>query len=293
MGQVDLGSRVLLPALADVPGHLFWRATARVTQSLDRVLPPGVDIHAHAVLLALAGGAVRSQQELADLLLTSRTTIARVAGELAASGLVDRVRNPADRRSYALSRTPEGAATAARWRTHADDVESAITAGFSADERADLTRLLTKLVEPELAADLPGDLRTSVGFLLTRVHARMHRDLAVALESLDIEPRDFGSLHALVALGPVPQAELARAMGVSGPTIVEVADRLEQRHLVERRRDPQDRRSQRLVLLPRSAAVHRTAEVAVVACTEDTLTPLTASEVTTLVALLRRFVTAP
>ena len=52
--------------LEDQPGHLMWRAAARVSVDLDRVLPPGVDIHAYAALLALAGGATRSQQSLAD-----------------------------------------------------------------------------------------------------------------------------------------------------------------------------------------------------------------------------------
>ena len=55
-------SRVLLPALADAPGHLLWRAAARVTVELAATLPPGVDIHGYAALLSLAGGATRSQQ---------------------------------------------------------------------------------------------------------------------------------------------------------------------------------------------------------------------------------------
>ena len=56
----------LLPALADLPGHLFWRARARVVGRSRGVLPEAVDIHAYAVLLALAGGATRSQRALAD-----------------------------------------------------------------------------------------------------------------------------------------------------------------------------------------------------------------------------------
>src|SRR3954469_13411770 len=47
-------SRELLPVLAALPGHLFWRAHASVAVALGEVLPAGVDIHAYAVLLALS-----------------------------------------------------------------------------------------------------------------------------------------------------------------------------------------------------------------------------------------------
>src|SRR6478736_3165299 len=107
-------SRELLPALADAPGHLLWRAAARVNVELGATLPPGVDIHAYAALLTLAGGATRSQQAIASMIDVSRTTMVRVAADLAEQGLVERARNPDDRRSYALSRTPDGAATARR-----------------------------------------------------------------------------------------------------------------------------------------------------------------------------------
>ena len=114
-------SHALHPSLAVLPGHLVWRAHARVTLALAEVLPPGVDIHAYAVLLALAGDVTRSQQELADAVSISRTTMARVATDLVAAGLVERVRNPGDRRSYALTRTRDGERAAGTWQAHAED----------------------------------------------------------------------------------------------------------------------------------------------------------------------------
>src|SRR3954469_17050620 len=91
-------SRELLPALAEAPGHLLWRAAARVTVELSATLPPGVDIHAYAALLSLAGGVTRSQQSIAGTIDVSRTTMVRVAADLTEQGLVERVRNPEDRR---------------------------------------------------------------------------------------------------------------------------------------------------------------------------------------------------
>jgi DNA-binding MarR family transcriptional regulator len=242
--------REFLPELSALPGHLFWRAQARVAIALGEVLPPGVDIHAYAALLALSGGVTRSQQRLAETISVSRTTMARVAADLSAQGLVRRVRNPADRRSYALTRTPEGAVAARRWRRHAEDLEDAITSGFTLSEREELRGLLLMVAEVELAPDVPEPLRESIGFLITRIHNRMHRAFLTALEPLGIEPRDFGTLVALEATGPVSQAELARHMGVSGASMVQIVDDLERRGLLERRRLATDRRTQVLYALP-------------------------------------------
>ena len=59
------------------------------------MLPPGVDIHAYAALLALAGGVTRSQQALAETISVSRTTMVRVAADLSEQGLVDAGPQPA------------------------------------------------------------------------------------------------------------------------------------------------------------------------------------------------------
>ena len=196
MGLPDAtDSRELLPGLEDQPGHLMWRAAARVTVALDKVLPPGVDIHAYAALLTLAGGATRSQQSIADTIDVSRTTMVKVAAALADQGLVERVRNPDDRRSYLLTRTPEGAAAARRWRRHAEDLEEALTPGFSLGEREELRRLLLGILAGELAPDTPEPLLESLGFLITRVHLRMHRAFSEALAPLGIVPAALRAAH--------------------------------------------------------------------------------------------------
>ena len=156
-----------------------------------------MDIHAYAALLTLAGGATRSQQSIADTIDVSRTTMVKVAAELADQGLVERVRNPDDRRSYALTRTPEGAAAARRWRRHAEDLEEALTPGFSLGEREELRRLLLEILEGELAPDTPEPLLESLGFLITRVHLRMHRAFSEVLAPLGIVPAQFGLLTTL------------------------------------------------------------------------------------------------
>jgi DNA-binding MarR family transcriptional regulator len=292
VGDVDPEAvRTLLPELAVMPGHLIWRSAARVTAALGESLPPGVDIHAYAALLALAAGQSRSQQWLADSVAISRTTMAKVASALVDQGLVERVRNPDDRRSYALTRTPDGAAAARRWRRHAEDLEESLTGGFTEAEREELRRLLLLVAQPGLSAETPDALKESIGFLITRIHGWNHTELMNALRDLDLEPRHTGSLVALTALGPVPQAELARRLGISGATVVEIVDHLERRGLVERRRLDTDRRTQVLHLLPGAEDVISEALRRAITVTDRVLAPLGARQRRRLITLLQRFVT--
>lgn len=286
-------SRTLLPALSDLPGHLVWRARARVVAALEDVLPDAVDIHAYAVLLALAGGASRSQRALADMVAVSGTTMMRVAASLAAQGLVERVRNPDDRRSYALTRTAEGAAAARAWRRYAEDVEDSITAGFTVGEREDLRSLLARVVEPDLTADTPEPLRESIAFLVTRLHFRLHRDFQAALAPVGIEPPHFGILVALEETGPISQTALARHFAVSGAHMVQLIDELEDRSLVARRQLETDRRAYVIELLPAAADALATASGIAEDALAERFAPLRAAESRRLIELLRRVVTAP
>ena len=267
------------------------RSSARVTAALAESLPPGVDIHAYAALLALATGQPRSQQWLANSVSISRTTMAKVASALVDQGLVERVRNPDDRRSYALTRTPDGAAAARRWRRHAEDLEEALTVGFTEAEREELRALLLQVAQPRLSPETPVALQESIAFLITRIHGWNHAELMTALRDLDIEPRHTGSLVALRATGPVAQAELARQLGISGASVVEIVDHLERRGLVERRRLETDRRTQVLHILPGAEEVVTEAKGRAMTVTDRVLAPLSARQRQRLITLLLRFVT--
>ncbi|KAJ1684571.1 hypothetical protein LUZ63_020326 [Rhynchospora breviuscula] len=241
VGKVT-GSTELLPALSDSLGHLLWRCGAVVLDALDRALPPDADVHAYAVLLALDDEGSRSQQSLADAICTSRTTMTKVATQLAAHDLVTRERNAQDRRSYALARTPAGAQAVRRWHRDVERVEQELTASLDAAGRERLHALLLRVVAPQLGPDTPAELRASVGFLVHRAHQRAHREFAEVLEPLGLEPRFLGSLIALEAMGPASQAELARGLGMTGASMVPIVDAMEERGLVERRPLEGDRR---------------------------------------------------
>jgi DNA-binding MarR family transcriptional regulator len=285
--------RTLLPALSRQPGHLMWRAHARVLVLLAGTLPADVDINAYAVLVALSDGTPRTQQALADSIGVSRTTMVRVAGELVEQGLVERVRNPADRRSYALTRTRAAAPAVRRWRPHVDRLDEAITRPFAPKERDELRGLLQAIVRDDLSPGIPPLVLDSIGFLITQLHFRMHRTFAAALAELEIEPRHFGTLSALREVGPIPQAELARTLGLSGASVVQIVDDMERRGLVERRRLPHDRRTQVLHLLPEADQVLARSKQIAAQLNRARLAALTKKQTDRLITLMQRFVTAP
>jgi DNA-binding MarR family transcriptional regulator len=289
--QVPGARQIMLPALGDLAGHVIWRAHARVAAAVESVLPENVDVHAYAALVALGDGVARSQQDLARSICVSRTTVMRVAADLAGRGLVQRVRNPADRRSYLLTRTARGARAARTWRRHVDELEDAIIAGLTPRQRDDLHDLLLAVVGPDLAPDTPEALRDGIGFLVTRLHLPMRADFTAALAPLGIEPPHVGVLTALEATGPISQSELARIFAVSGAHMVQLVDELEERGLVERRRLPSDRRTQVLHLRP--GASERLAAALPLARTvvEKRLAPLTPQQAKRLLTLLRTLIT--
>ena len=114
-------------ALSDLysqPGHLLWRSAARVDAEIALLLPGRADLHAYAALLALAQDEPLSQQSLANMCGVSGTTMTSVAESLQRDGLVERIRNPADRRSYALTRTTAGRAAVRRWEPDVRGLEA-------------------------------------------------------------------------------------------------------------------------------------------------------------------------
>jgi DNA-binding MarR family transcriptional regulator len=86
------------------------------------------------------------------------TRMVFLTDELEKLGLVERRRNPADRRSHALYLTEAGTAMLARVREVIRAHEAAITAGLSDAERDQLTALLRRLAADQGLAEhsLPG-----------------------------------------------------------------------------------------------------------------------------------------
>jgi DNA-binding MarR family transcriptional regulator len=89
----------------------------------------------------------QSQQRLGELLRIDRTTMVTVIDELEQRGLVQRTRDPADRRRYAITLTPDGDKLMAGDLGRLDQrVNAAFLRPLSAAERRQLVELLRRLV---------------------------------------------------------------------------------------------------------------------------------------------------
>ncbi|MEV8565564.1 MarR family transcriptional regulator [Streptomyces sp. NPDC051322] len=128
--------------LAQLGAHAADRFAERIAE-LD--LTP-----AQAGLLRLlAGMPGRSQRELADVLGMPPSRFVAFADELEARGLIERRRNTADRRQYALFLADEGVALLSRLRKAGAAHEQQICAALSVDEHRQLGVLLGRLAEQQ------------------------------------------------------------------------------------------------------------------------------------------------
>jgi DNA-binding MarR family transcriptional regulator len=128
----------------------------------------------------------------------------------------------------------------------------------------------------------------SAAFLLSQVGADAAREFAERLGELDLTPPQAGLLRAVAAGPGRSQQALAQQLGTPPARLVALVDGLEQRDLLERRRNPDDRRLHAVHLGSAGAAI--LAELRRVAGEHDdaVLAPLDADERARLHSLLAR-----
>ncbi len=88
----------------------------------------------------------------------------------------------------------------------------------------------------------------SPGFLLAQIGAHAAARFAERLEPLGFTPAHAGLLRMIAASSGVSQQQVAAALGAFPSRMVGLVDELQHRKLVERQRNPQDRRSHALAL---------------------------------------------
>jgi len=91
-------------------------------------------------------------------------------------------------------------------------------------------------------ARLPQELIDSPAFLLKRLGFAAKERAMKAYERTDLHPYHHAVLLVLDEGAPETQGSIADALGYDRGQLVGLLDDLEERQLVERRRDPQDRR---------------------------------------------------
>jgi DNA-binding MarR family transcriptional regulator len=216
-------------------GMLLRRAYVRLTSAESGDASAARDV---AVLDVLAGEGASSQQDLAERLGINRTIMVRVLDRLAEAGWVERVRNPADRRSYRLRLTRAGDAARAGLRREAAERSAELTAVLTPGERERLDTLLAGLL-PDPAPRGP-ELGTE--FLVAQAHLAMRRLADGLLAGTGLRLPYFGALTAIERLRPRTQRDLARRLEITEPAMAEIVDELVTAGYVTRDRDSEDRR---------------------------------------------------
>jgi len=135
-----------------------------------------------------------------------------------------------------------------------------------------------------LAVELDGFL----GYRLRRAESVMHRDFIAALADLDLTQKQAATLWLINGNPAVAQVSVAAALGMDRATMMAIVDRLEDRGLVIRKRSSVDRRRQELYLTPAGQSTLRKAKARISKHEERFTSLLTAAELASLLAALRK-----
>jgi DNA-binding MarR family transcriptional regulator len=119
-------------------------------RSLDAYEEAGLHPYHHAILALLDEGTRETQGAIAEALGYDKGQLVGLLDELEHAGLVERQRDPADRRRHVVRMTPAGQKTLERLRRLSDRLEAEFLSSLSEDERQQLHALLLRLAEQHL-----------------------------------------------------------------------------------------------------------------------------------------------
>ena len=122
--------------------------------SFDEYEKAGLSPYHHAILALLDEGVPETQAAIADSLGYDRGTLVGLLDELEEKGLVERKRDPDDRRRHLVRLTSDGKRALTRLRTLAARLEDEFLAPLDAEQRETLHELLVLLAarhEPRCA----------------------------------------------------------------------------------------------------------------------------------------------
>ena len=236
----------VVPTLSRYTGYLLRRAFTQAQQIGTNLVPPPNSVRDIAVLSLVNDRGPMSQRELGELLQLNRTIVVKLVDGLEDRGLVHRVRNVADRRSYALQLSAAGRRLLRTAKPRLIAGDARLTASLSEPERRRLKALLRQLVSTPGAVS--GTLLSdATGYLIAHAYHSMRREGLARLAPLGVEMRQVAVL-AIIAEESTSQQRIAARLMVTAPVVVDLLDELSDAGFVERSRDPGDRRANAVAL---------------------------------------------
>jgi DNA-binding MarR family transcriptional regulator len=141
--------------------------------------------------------------------------------------------------------------------------------------------------EARIVSRLPAELVSCGTFLLKRLGFLVKEKTIQAFEDTGLTPYHHAVLALLEEEPPETQAMIADALGYDRSHLVGMLDELEERGLIERRRDPADRRRHLVSLTPEGKRASTRLRAVVKQVDEEFFAPLDAEQRKTLKSLLQ------
>lgn len=132
------------------------------------------------------------------------------------------------------------------------------------------------------------EMANSTSFLLVEAGDKSRDLFSYYLTTLDIDLKYFSVLFTLAAQGSLSQVELGQHLGIDRAPMVQHIDRMEERELVKRTPNPQDRRVHAIVLTDKGREVLGQALDLARRVEVEVLAPLSAQEQAQLNHLMNR-----
>jgi DNA-binding MarR family transcriptional regulator len=124
--------------------RLGFNAKERSMKAYERT---GLHPYHHGILTVLGERSLDTQGAIADALGYDRGQLVGLLDELEERGLVERRRDPNDRRRHIVRITPDGEKTLRRLRALSKQIEDEFLSPLDDEERANLHALLYRLAE--------------------------------------------------------------------------------------------------------------------------------------------------
>jgi DNA-binding MarR family transcriptional regulator len=157
--MADSGTGAHDPASGDGFAYLLVQLGFHLAgRFAEQLAPLGLEPRHFGMLSRLAANEGRSQQAIGELMGLNPTRMVFLVDELEKRGLVERRRNPADRRSHALYLTDQGRAKLREAQQVSARHAGQVGASLTGEQRTQLTALLRQLAEEQgiTGESLPG-----------------------------------------------------------------------------------------------------------------------------------------